>query len=105
MTTAKQAFTTIEQAIRKNLRPECKVKVELTKERGKNGEASEIEVKATIEGSDNPFTNATAFEKAIYAEKSEPATKDRKEWFYTGNIDGLKYNLRMYAGKAPTTAA
>ena len=105
MTTAKQAVSTIEQAIRKNLRPECKFTVELTKERGKNGEASEIELKATIEGSDSPFTDKTAFEKAIYVEKTQPAGKDNKEWLYTGKIEGMKYNLRMYTGKAPTTAA
>lgn len=104
MTTAKQAISTIEQAIRKCCRQECNVKVELTQERGKNGETAEIDLKATIEGTDRPFNDPAAFEKAIYADKCVPATKDRKESFYTGKIDGLKYNLKMYAGKTPTTA-
>jgi hypothetical protein len=103
MTTAKQTISTIEQAIRKCIRQECNVKVELTQERNKNTETAEIDIKATIEGTDRPFSDPAAFEKAIYAEKCVPANKDRKEWLYTGKIDGMKYNLKMYT-KAPTTA-
>jgi hypothetical protein len=77
--------------------------VELTQERNNNGETTEIDLKATIDG-DRPFNDPTAFEKAIYADKCVPAAKGGKETLYTGKINGLKYNLKMYTGKTQTTA-